>query len=68
MTASFSRAVRRAYKSSPQGRLDALLEERRIWQRKQTIARNKLAKVQQKLDEMLNTMVKAEMEKGKSNE
>jgi hypothetical protein len=61
-TKSFSAAVRRAYLFSHQHRLDILLEERRKWQRRQTIASNKLADAQRRLDELLNTYVQSAME------
>ena len=43
MQVSLKRAIGKAYSESAQGRLDAALEEVSRWQRKETIARNKLA-------------------------
>lgn len=44
------RMVRRARSRTTLGRLEALLADRTRWQRKQTIATNKLAAVQRQID------------------
>jgi hypothetical protein len=43
MQVGLKRAISKAYKDSARGRLDAANEEVSRWQRKETIARNKLA-------------------------
>jgi len=54
-------AVRQAYRNSPRYELDRLLAERARWQRKQTIAGNKLARVQRKLDALLSQYITEKM-------
>lgn len=58
MSDKLSREVGKAYRASTQCRLDRLVVERSRWQRKRTIATNKLAEVQRKLDDLLAELVK----------
>lgn len=60
---SLSAHVKTAYKLTPQYDLDRLLAERSRWQRKSTIAGNKLASVQRKLDKLAQTHVNTLMGK-----
>ena len=50
------RASKRALNTTSKGKLAALIEERSRWQRKRTIATNKLADVQKRIDAFAETM------------
>lgn len=55
------RAIRRAHKNHPRYKLDCLLKEESRWQRKQTIAINKLAGVRRKINKLINENIKSEI-------
>ena len=49
-------AIKRAYRASELCAVDNLLAEQSRWQRKRTIAENKLADVRRRIDEKLKTL------------
>lgn len=53
------KAVKKAYRSSFQFQLDQLLAKRSYWQRKETLAANKLADVEKEIREFAQQMVEA---------
>lgn len=62
---TLSTHTKEAYKASPQHALDQLLHARRKWQRRATIAANKLEDLQRQLDKLAQENVNALL--GKEN-
>lgn len=60
MSEPLIRATRRAYRASERYKLDQLLAEKSRWQRKVTVAQNKLADVHKRLAEFASELVKGE--------
>lgn len=56
------RAAKKAFKATKLYRLQQLIEEERRWKRKQTIARNKLDEVRDKIEAMATEMAKSEVQ------
>lgn len=57
------RAARKAYRESGLAEVDCLLNEQSRWQRKRTIADNKLADVRRRIDAKLKELVTPKGEK-----
>lgn len=55
--AKLARSMRKAYRSTDQFKVDQLMAEQSKWQRRQTIATNKLADVRKRIDELLAGLV-----------
>jgi len=62
-TEKLIRATKRALNTTSKGKLAALLAERSRWQRKATIAENKLAAVRKEIETMAETMAETLLER-----
>jgi hypothetical protein len=62
MSHQLKQAIRKAYNASPRSKVDRLMAEQSRWQRKLTIAANKLALVRRKMDKALLELTEPDKE------